>query len=213
MILGLFESYPALAVAVIMGFIAGITIHEAAHAWSAYMLGDDTAYREGRVTLNPVSHLDVLGTVMLFMVGFGWGRPTPVMLSKLKGGRLGGVAVAVAGPVSNLLVVVVCAALYLLPQFQEGYLQLVVVGVAFVNALLFVFNLIPIPPLDGSKVIFPFLPRALDGFVNFMNQYGPFVLLGLVLLTWLPGAASPLNYILVPVLPILLVLGLPLPTF
>ncbi len=81
------------------------------------------------------------------------------------------------------------------------------------NALLFVFNLIPIPPLDGSKVIFPFLPRALDGFVNFMNQYGPFVLLGLVLLTWLPGAASPLNYILVPVLPILLVLGLPLPTF
>ncbi len=100
MILGLFESYPALAVAVIMGFIAGITIHEAAHAWSAYMLGDDTAYREGRVTLNPVSHLDVLGTVMLFMVGFGWGRPTPVMLSKLKGGRLGGVAGAVAGPVS-----------------------------------------------------------------------------------------------------------------
>jgi Zn-dependent protease len=213
MILGLFEQFPALAVAIIMGFVAGITIHEAAHAWSAYMLGDDTAYREGRVTLNPVSHLDVLGTVMLFMVGFGWGKPTPVMLSKLRGGRLGGVAVAFAGPLSNLLVVAVCAVLYLFPQFQEGYLQLVVVGVAFVNALLFVFNLIPIPPLDGSKVIFPFLPRALDGFVNFMNQYGPFILLGLVLLTWLPGVASPLNYILFPVVPILVILGLPLPPF
>jgi Zn-dependent protease len=213
MILGLFEQFPALAVAICLGFVAGITIHEAAHAWSAYMLGDDTAYRQGRVTLNPVSHLDVLGTVMLFMVGFGWGRPTPVMLSKLRGGRLGGVAVAFAGPLSNLLVVFICAALYLLPQFQEGYLQLVVVGVAFVNALLFVFNLIPIPPLDGSKVIFPFLPRALDGFVNFMNQYGPFILLGLVLLTWLPGVASPLNYILLPVIPILVVLGLPLPSF
>lgn len=209
MILGLFQQYPALAVAVILGFVAGITIHEAAHAWSAYMLGDDTAYREGRVTLNPVSHLDVLGTVMLFMVGFGWGKPTPVMLSKLRGRRLGGVAVAFAGPLSNLLVVAGCAVLYLFPQFQEGYLQLVVVGVSFVNALLFVFNLLPIPPLDGSKVIFPFLPPALDGFVDFMNRYGPFVLLGLVLLTWLPGAASPLNYLLAPIRPILTLFGLP----
>jgi len=210
MILGLFEQYPALAVAIILGFVAGITIHEAAHAWSAYMLGDDTAYREGRVTLNPVSHLDVLGTVMLFMVGFGWGKPTPVMLSKLQGGRLGAVAVAFAGPLSNLLVVLICAVLYLFPQFREDYLQLVIVGVSFVNALLFVFNLIPIPPLDGSKILFPFLPRALDGFVAFMNQYGPFILLGLVLLTWLPGVASPLNYILAPVRPILTLLGLPL---
>ncbi|MEJ7631638.1 MAG: site-2 protease family protein [Rubrobacteraceae bacterium] len=210
MILGLFEQNPALAVAIILGFVAGITIHEAAHAWSAYMLGDDTAYREGRVTLNPVSHLDVLGTVMLFMVGFGWGKPTPVMISNLRGARLGAVAVAFAGPLSNLLVVLVCAALYLFPQFQEGYLQLVIAGVAFVNALLFVFNLIPIPPLDGSKILFPFLPRALDGFVAFMNQYGPFILLGLVLLTWLPGVASPLNYILAPVRPILTLLGLPL---
>ncbi|MBA3389947.1 MAG: site-2 protease family protein [Rubrobacter sp.] len=210
MILGLFEQYPALAVAIILGFVAGITIHEAAHAWSAYMLGDDTAYREGRVTLNPISHLDVLGTVMLFMVGFGWGKPTPVMISNLRGARLGAVAVAFAGPLSNLLVVLVCAALYLFPQFQEGYLQLVIAGVAFVNALLFVFNLIPIPPLDGSKILFPFLPRALDGFVAFMNQYGPFILLSLVLLTWLPGVASPLNYILAPVQPILTLLGLPL---
>jgi len=210
MILGLFEQYPALAVAIILGFVAGITIHEAAHAWSAYMLGDDTAYREGRVTLNPISHLDVLGTVMLFMVGFGWGKPTPVMISNLRGARLGAVAVAFAGPLSNLLVVLVCAALYLFPQFQEGYLQLVIAGVAFVNALLFVFNLIPIPPLDGSKILFPFLPRALDGFVAFMNQYGPFILLSLVLLTWLPGVASPLNYILAPVRPILTLLGLPL---
>lgn len=211
--LGLFEQLPALAVAVCLGFVAGITIHEAAHAWSAYMLGDDTAYRAGRVTLNPVSHLDVLGTVMLFMVGFGWGKPTPVMPSNLKWGKFGAVAVAFAGPLSNLLVVFVCAALYLLPQFQAGYLQLVVVGVAFVNALLFVFNLIPIPPLDGSKVIFPFLPRILDGFVDFMNQYGPFILLGLVLLTYLPGASSPLSYVLLPILPLLIFLGLPLPPF
>jgi Zn-dependent protease len=94
-------------------------------------------------------------------------------------------AVALAGPVSNLLIVAVCAALYLLPPFQSGYLQIIVLLMAFTNALLFVFNLIPIPPLDGSKVIFPFLPRALDGFVDFMNQYGPMILLGLILVSFL----------------------------
>ena len=118
---------------------------------------------------------------MLLMAGFGWGKPTPVVPSKLRGGVLGPVAVALAGPVSNLLIVAICAALYLLPPFQNGYLQIIVFMVAFTNALLFVFNLIPIPPLDGSKVIFPFLPRALDGFVMFMNQYGPMILLGLIL--------------------------------
>src|ERR687896_318158 len=112
----------------------------------------------------------------------------------------GPVAVAAAGPLSNLLIVAACAALYLLPAFQGGYLQLIVLLAAFGNALLFVFNLIPIPPLDGAKVIFPFLPRSLSGFVDFMNQYGPMILLGLVLLTFLPGV-SPLGYILAPIRP------------
>lgn len=205
----LFQQSPAAAVAVALGFVVGIVLHEAAHAYSAYKLGDDTAYRAGRVTLNPASHLDPLGTLMLLMAGFGWGRPTPIVPSKLRGGVFGPVAVALAGPLSNLLIVAVCAVLFLLPAFQQGYLGLIVVSVAFVNALLFVFNLIPIPPLDGSKVIFPFLPRSLDGFVGFMNQYGPILLLGLVLLTWLPGASSPLTYLLAPIRPILTLFGLP----
>jgi Zn-dependent protease len=171
MIISLFEQNPAFAVAILLGFVVGITLHEAAHAYSAYRLGDDTAYRQGRVTLNPASHLDVLGSLMLLLAGFGWGRPTPINPSKLRGGVFGPVAVALAGPVSNLLILFVCAILFLLPPFQDGYLLYVVVGVAFVNALLFVFNLIPIPPLDGSKIIFPFLPRALDGFVNFIRTY------------------------------------------
>src|SRR5919205_3641926 len=183
----LFQQSPAFAVAVLMGFVVGIVLHEAAHAYSAYLLGDDTAYRAGRVTLNPASHLDVMGSLMLLMAGFGWGKPTSVVPSKLRGGMIGPVAVALAGPVSNLLIVAVCAALYLLPPFQDsgGYLFMLVVMVAFTNALLFVFNLIPIPPLDGSKVIFPFLARAFPGFVIFMNQYGPMILLGLILVSFL----------------------------
>jgi Zn-dependent protease len=209
MILFLFEQYPAYAIAVVLGFAVGITLHEAAHAYLAYRLGDDTAYRQGRVTLNPASHLDVMGSLMLLIAGFGWGRPTPINPSKLRGGVLGPVAVALAGPVSNLLIVALCAVLYRLPPFQEGYLLVTVVGVAFVNALLFVFNLIPIPPLDGSKVIFPFLPRSLSGLVNFLNQYGPMILLGLVLLAIFTEGPSPLTYILSVVRPLLRLFGMP----
>jgi Zn-dependent protease len=208
MFLSLFQQNPSAAVAFLLGLVIGITVHEASHAASAYLLGDDTAYRDGRVTLNPVSHLDLLGSMMLLLAGFGWGRPTPVVPSKLKGGVFGPVAVALAGPVSNLLIVAVCAALYLLPPFQGGYLFILVVMVAFTNALLFVFNLIPIPPLDGSKVIFPFLPRALDGFVDFMNQYGPMILLGIILISFLTRLPI-LDILLAPVRPLLTFFGLP----
>src|SRR3712207_8884765 len=105
MFVRLFEINPAFAVAVLMGFVVGIVLHEAAHAYSAYLLCDDTAYRAGRVTLNPASHLDLLGSLMFLMAGFGWGKPTPVVPSKLRGGVFGPVAVALAGPASNLLIV------------------------------------------------------------------------------------------------------------
>jgi Zn-dependent protease len=208
MFLSLFQSNASAAVAFLLGLVIGITVHEASHATSAYLLGDDTAYRDGRVTLNPVSHLDLLGSLMLLMAGFGWGRPTPVVPSKLRGGVFGPVAVALAGPISNLLIVAVCAVLYLLPPFQGGYLQIIALMMAFTNALLFVFNLIPIPPLDGSKVIFPFLPRALDGFVDFMNQYGPMILLGLILISFVTNLPV-LSILLAPVRPLLTLLGLP----
>jgi Zn-dependent protease len=210
MFLAVFQQNPAAAVALLLGLVVGVVVHEAAHAYSAYLLGDDTAYRAGRVTLNPAAHLDLLGSMMFLMAGFGWGKPTPVVTSKLRGGVLGPVAVAAAGPLSNLLIVAVCAALYQLPPFQSGYLEVIVLLAAFGNALLFVFNLIPIPPLDGAKVIFPFLPRSLSGFVDFMNQYGPTILLVLVLLTFLPVLPSPLSYILALVRPVLSVFGLPI---
>jgi len=210
MFLSFFQQDPSAAVAFLLGLVIGITVHEASHAASAYLLGDDTAYRDGRVTLNPISHLDLLGSLMLLMAGFGWGRPTPVVPSKLRGGVFGPVAVALAGPVSNLLIVAVCAALYLLPPFREqgGYLFILVGMFAFTNALLFVFNLIPIPPLDGSKVIFPFLPRTLDGFVDFMNQYGPMILLGLILVSFVTNLPI-FSILLASVQPLLTVLGLP----
>ncbi|HSL00504.1 MAG TPA: site-2 protease family protein [Rubrobacteraceae bacterium] len=209
MFLGFFQQSPAAAMAFLLGLVMGVVVHEASHAYSAYLLGDDTAYRAGRVTLNPASHLDLLGSLMFLMAGFGWGKPTPVMTSKLRGGIFGPVAVAFAGPLSNLLIVALCAVLYLLPPFQSGYLLLVVVMAAFGNALLFVFNLIPIPPLDGAKIIFPFLPRSMSGFVDFMNQYGPMILLGLVLTAIFIPRFSIFSFLLAPVRPLLTLFGLP----
>lgn len=211
MFITLFQSNPLAALAIILGFVVGITIHEAAHAYSALKLGDDTAEREGRVTLNPLSHLDLLGSMMLFFAGFGWGRPTPVRPDKLRGGVLGPVAVAFAGPASNILIVAICsvlAALVAIPFFQSGTYLLFVAAVAYINALLFVFNLLPIPPLDGSKIVFAFLPRSLDPFVRVMNQYGPFILLGVVIVSIWLGLPF-LSILLTPVAPILELFGIP----
>lgn len=210
MILSIFESNPALAVAIILGFAVGIVLHEAAHAYTALKLGDDTAYRQGRVTLNPAEHLDLMGSLMLLIAGFGWGKPTPVNPSRLRGGIWGPVAVAFAGPASNLLIVAVCAALYLFPLFQSGFLVLVIIGLSLVNALLFIFNLIPIPPLDGSKVLYPFLPRSLNGFVDFMNQYGPMILIGLVLISILIPGLRVFGFVFALIRPLLNLFGLPL---
>src|SRR4029453_14324320 len=136
--LAIFQQSPAAAVALLLGLVVGVVVHGAAPAYAAYLLGDDTAYRAGRVTLNPAAHLDLLGSMMFLMAGFGWGKPPPVFTSKLRGGGLGPVAVAAAGPLSNLLIVAVCAALYQLPPFQSGYLQVIALLAAFGNLLFFV---------------------------------------------------------------------------
>lgn len=205
----LIQTNLAAAVLLLISILVGIVVHEAAHAYSAYLLGDDTAYRQGRVTLNPASHLDPLGSVMILVAGFGWGRPTPVEPAKLKSPYWGSIAVAFAGPSSNLFIVAVCAVLIRITVFQGGYPLALVVYMALANGLLFVFNLIPIPPLDGAKVLYPLLPRSMGGFVAFMNQYGPGILLALVLVSVLFESVSPLGVILSLVRPLLNLFGLP----
>ncbi|MHC4059989.1 MAG: site-2 protease family protein [Planctomycetota bacterium] len=132
------------------GLIVGLTVHEAAHAITAKWLGDDTAERMGRVSLNPLRHLSPLGTLALFILGFGWGRPVVVNVNNFERPKLYYLLSSLAGPVSNLIL---CAlslgVLYLRPHWT---IELICVSIFFINAILAVINLLPIPPLDGSKI-------------------------------------------------------------
>ncbi len=168
-----------------------LTIHEYAHALAAYKLGDDTAKNQGRLSLNPLVHLDILGTLLLFIVHFGWAKPVPVDPGNFKDPRKGMLLVALAGPVSNLLTAVV-AAVALKMIFQEyavsgapptDELQVVVrmlVWFIFIGIVLAVFNMVPVPPLDGSKVLFGLLPESLAYSYLRFETYGIFVLFGIL---------------------------------
>ncbi|MBI4216023.1 MAG: site-2 protease family protein [Chloroflexi bacterium] len=175
-----------------------LTIHEFSHALVADRLGDNTSRRLGRLSLNPLAHLDPVGTAMLFLVGFGWGKPVPVNQEQLRGGGRSGMAkVALAGPASNLL----AAALFALP-FRigmvnsgpslgfgfgggvGGMVSLLLEVILFYNLVLALFNLLPIPPLDGFRVALGLLPRGQAYALARQERWGPFILLGIIGLGW-----------------------------
>ena len=159
--------------------IIAITVHEFSHAWMAYRLGDDTAKLQGRLSLNPLVHLDVMGTLLLFLVGFGWGKPVPVNHLRLRGDiRTGMAKVALAGPLSGLLV---AGALGLGLRLTGLPLDGIPLLVFFYNILLALFNLIPLAPLDGFNVLQGLLPSRMAFSFSRLEAYGPGLLLLLIL--------------------------------
>jgi Zn-dependent protease len=157
-----------------------ITVHEAAHGWVAYKLGDPTAKMEGRVTLNPMKHLDILGTIMIFIAHFGWGKPVPFNYNNLKHPRRDAALISIAGPLTNLLTAVVIAVLFkyvTLPILIFEVLR----AIYSLSLILFLFNLIPIAPLDGSKLLGLFIPRSReDWYQRFLSQ-GPIYIILLII--------------------------------
>jgi Zn-dependent protease len=177
-----------------LAFIIGTTIHEFMHAYSAHLLGDDTAKQQGRVTLNPIAHFDPFGFAMgmLLALGIGliaWGRPVPVNPSNLKWGRRGMAIVAIAGPLSNLAFAAVLLVLYKIGVvFLPTAATNVILYMISLNLLLFCFNLVPIPPLDGFNILVGILPNYWTIVLEPIRRYSLPILMGLVFL--LPYAAS-----------------------
>jgi Zn-dependent protease len=170
--------------------IIAFTFHELAHAITAVQLGDDTPRRMGRVTLNPLAHLDPLGSLLLLFAGFGWAKPVLVNPYNLRTGpNLGMAVVAAAGPFSNLVMAALAAIplrLDLVPDIGGGQVLPTLSGFLgefiFLNLILMLFNLIPITPLDGSKILRGFAPREWDRPLAMLEQWGPFLLMALVFL-------------------------------
>ena len=165
-------------IAFIIAILLGITVHEFMHAYAATRLGDDTARLMGRLSLNPMAHLDPFGTLLIVLAGFGYGKPVPFNESRLRA-ALGVSAVALAGPLANLVLAFVCA----LPLRFGGVDPLggvyteVLSQIVLWNCVLAVFNLIPIPPLDGANVVYGLLPPQQKYTWRSFQQYGPILLL------------------------------------
>jgi len=175
---------PIIIVGFLLGIIIAISVHEFAHAWIAYRLGDPTARFSGRLTLNPLAHLDPLGTLLLLLAGFGWGKPVPINTFMLRT-RRNEAKVALAGPLSNFLVALIFAIPYRvavanhLDPTQGAFLSITNI-ITEINLVLLVFNLIPIPPLDGSRILHAITPLNWREAVETLEIAGPFLLLGVI---------------------------------
>lgn len=166
-----------------------IIIHELAHGWVASRMGDQTARLMGRLSLNPLRHLDPVGTVMLFLFGFGWAKPVPVNFHNLREPRKGMIMVSSAGIIANLMLAFLAVFLQrLLAPAPSSVLETLLYYMAQINIILASFNLIPIPPLDGSKILMGFSPPRLQYALSRLEPYGFFILIGLLYL----GALNPL---------------------
>jgi Zn-dependent protease len=192
----LLRDEPQLFVAFVIAVFVGITFHEFSHAAVATLQGDQTARSQGRLTLNPISHLDPLGSIALIVAGFGWGRPVPISPARMRNRRFGAVLVGLAGPAANfvLALVAVIALRVTYPSagvtFDVDFSVRLLYALVAVNVILGVFNLLPIPPLDGSTLLSVLLPPSRQNIVQFLNQYGIFLLLGLLILA--PNLLTPI---------------------
>jgi Zn-dependent protease len=184
--------------AIVVALVVGITCHEFSHALVADFLGDHRPRAMGRVSLNPLRHIDPLGAIFFIAAGFGWGRPVMVNAAAMRGGRRAMAWVAAAGPTANLVVAILFAVVFRAIALTTGTISdaaRLVFVIVELNVTLAFFNLLPIPPLDGYNFALAFLPFRMALQVQQWSQYGLLLLLGLVLLSRVGPGASPLDWL------------------
>jgi len=194
----------------IAALLSAITVHEFAHAWMAVRLGDPTPKLQGRLTLNPIAHLDPIGTLMLILVRFGWGKPVQFDPFNLENPRRDSALISLAGPISNILLATIFSLLLRLSvTFGTGIPLIATLAPPFImlNVILAVFNLIPVHPLDGGKILVGILPpREAAQADRFMKQYGIFIVLLMVFPIF---GSSPVFTILNPIINLLMSIYIP----
>ena len=188
MLLRLFDQ-PEVLVLLIPILLFALSFHEFAHGWVANKLGDPTAKYQGRLTLNPVAHLDPVGSLMILFVGFGWAKPVPVDSRYLANPRTDMMKIAFAGPASNLLLAFIGGTLLRIIGFKMDPYSTILNYFTIINISLAVFNMIPIPPLDGSQVFSGIMIRKNPQLVMNLQMYGPQILLGLILFGMFTGVS------------------------
>jgi len=190
------------------GIVIGLTVHEFCHAWVAHLCGDSTSKDQGRVTMNPLKHIDLLGFVFLIFAGFGWAKPVQFDERNLRNPKYDVIKIALAGPLSNAVLAMILSVIFsvvssFLPAYQTSGMQIlseVFIYAIYINWGLFIFNLIPLPPLDGSHLVFYQLrrfPALYDG----LYKYGSLLLFGLLIAT----AITKINFL--PIWPLIKFLG------
>ncbi len=185
---------------ILVVLLVATPVHECAHGWMAKLLGDDTAENSGRLTLNPIQHLDPLGTICMLLFGIGWGKPVPVNPSRCRKvkGKTAMALTALAGPVSNVLLALVFMIIYKVVFYTCGtvnnisYFLAALIFIIDINLYLAVFNLIPIPPFDGSRIMLAFLPTKL--YFSIM-KYERIIMVAIMLLLWSGILSIPLQII------------------
>jgi Zn-dependent protease len=180
-LLSLLMKDPLSFILIAIPLLYAIIFHELAHGWVAYRMGDPTAKNLGRLSLNPIRHLDPMGTIMLFLVGFGWAKPVPVNFANLRDSRKGMILVASAGIVMNMILAFSALFLSRLLSLPESSMPAVVLYLfAKINIILAAFNLIPIPPLDGSKILLGFAPPNIQAYLLRLERFGFIIVIGLL---------------------------------
>ena len=177
----LFRLPPEVLVLLIPVLLFALVFHEFSHAWVANKLGDPTARYAGRLTLNPMAHLDPIGGLMILFVGFGWAKPVPVDIRYLSNPRVDMMKIAFAGPASNLLLAFIGGTI-LRSGFVHGTMAMMIMLFTQINIMLAVFNMIPIAPLDGSQIFSGLLIRTNPELVRNLQIYGPQLLMGAILI-------------------------------
>ncbi len=192
---------PILIALRIPSLLIAITVHEFAHARVAYYFGDSTAKRQGRMNLNPINHLDPIGSIMILLVGFGWAKPVPINPNNFNDYRKGIRWVSFAGPLSNLIFAFISFFIYILLNrygIRGDLFDQFMIVLVRLNVYLAIFNMIPIPPLDGSKILMSVLPNSYLGLYRQFEQYAPIILIILIVTGVLGFIVFPLaNAILV----------------